>query len=244
MTVPSLFDMDGTLVDSTAGVVGAWELFKQKYPTIDVHNILSCTSKDRLASYGDKLKLRIASHGIRTVDNLRKHCGIENPEELEREAQRFEDAIVLTSKEGGRQGIVQLPGVSDALAEIAQARHQPNPAWAICTSATRAYASSALRLADIPIPDVFIAAEDVTRGKPFPDPYLLGAQRCGVRAENCVVFEDAPSGIRSGNSAGCKTVGLLTTHSRKQVEEAKPNFIVKDLSKFVHSINPTAVQIG
>jgi hypothetical protein len=38
----SLFDMDGTLVDSTAGVVGAWELFRLSYPSIDVHHILSC----------------------------------------------------------------------------------------------------------------------------------------------------------------------------------------------------------
>ena len=38
----SLFDMDGTLVDSTPGVVGAWNLFRQTYPTIDVHHILSC----------------------------------------------------------------------------------------------------------------------------------------------------------------------------------------------------------
>ena len=61
----------------------------------------------------------------------------------------------------------------------------PNPCWTICTSATRAYASSALKIAGIPIPDVFIVAEDVSRGKPFPDPYLLGAERAGVKAENC-----------------------------------------------------------
>jgi beta-phosphoglucomutase-like phosphatase (HAD superfamily) len=45
-----------------------------------------------------------------------------------------------------------------------------------------------------------------------------------------LVFEDAPSGIRSGRAAGCKTVGLLTTHSREQIESAQPDFIVKDLS--------------
>ncbi|KAG6879203.1 hypothetical protein C0992_004442 [Termitomyces sp. T32_za158] len=106
-----------------------------------------------------------------------------------REAQRFEEAIVLTSKEGGRQGIVQLPGVADALAVIAAERHLPNPAWAICTSATRTYASSALRIAGIPVPDVFVAAEDVKKGKPF----------------------------------------------RTQLEEAKPDFIVKDLSKYAFS---------
>lgn len=38
----SLFDMDGTLVDSTAGVEGAWDLFRETYPSIDVQNILSC----------------------------------------------------------------------------------------------------------------------------------------------------------------------------------------------------------
>ena len=37
----SLFDMDGTLVDSTAGVIGAWELFKEKYPQLDVTQVLS-----------------------------------------------------------------------------------------------------------------------------------------------------------------------------------------------------------
>jgi len=38
----SLFDMDGTLVDSTAGVVGAWKTFKKSYPDIDVNQILEC----------------------------------------------------------------------------------------------------------------------------------------------------------------------------------------------------------
>jgi glycerol 3-phosphatase-1 len=131
--------------------------------------------------------------------------------------------------------------------------HLPNARWAICTSATRAYATSALGLTGIPIPDVFVASEDVQQGKPFPDPYLLGAKKCDVNPENCtphpfihlvlqeltpiclpgLVFEDAPNGIRSGNAAGCKTVGLLTTHSREQIENAKPDFIVKDLTSYV-----------
>lgn len=47
------------------------------------------------------------------------------------------------------------------------------------------------------------------------------------------MFEDAPSGVRSGRAAGCKVVGLLTTHSRKQMEEAGPDILAKDLSKLV-----------
>jgi len=204
--------MDGTLVDSTTGVAGAWELFRQTYPFIDVHNILS------------------SSHGIRTVDNLRNHCGIQDPKILESEAERFESAIVSTSSKDGRQGILLLPGVTPILDEIVPGSHPPNPCWAICTSATRLYATSALSIAGIPVPDVFVTSEDVTKGKPFPDPYLLGAEKCSVKPENCIVFEDAPSGIRSGRAAGCKTIGLLTTHSREQIESAQPDFIIKDLS--------------
>jgi len=207
-----LFDMDGTLVDSTDGVVGAWELFRESYPGIDVGEILS------------------TSHGIRTVDNLKKHCNIQDPEKLEAEAERFEKAIVATSTLNGRKGIVQLPGVPRIIEELAPGRHLPSPCWAICTSATREYASSALRISGIPIPDVFIAAEDVTQGKPFPDPYLLGAKLCGVKTENCLVVEDAPSGLRSGRAAGCKTIGLLTTHTREQMLACKPDFLVQNLS--------------
>jgi len=146
------------------------------------------------------------------------------------EAERFESAIVSTSSKDGRQGILLLPGVTPILDEIVQGPHLPKPCWAICTSATRLYATSALSIAGISVPDVFVTSEDVTKGKPFPDPYLLGAEKCSVKPENCIVFEDAPSGIRSGRAAGCKTVGLLTTHSREQIESAQPDFIVKDLS--------------
>ena len=64
-----------------------------------------------------------------------------------------------------------------------------------------------------------------------PDPYILGAEKCGVKPERCLVVEDAPNGIRSGNAAGCKTLGLLTTHSPEQVAEATPDYTVKDLSR-------------
>ncbi|KIK67940.1 hypothetical protein GYMLUDRAFT_36747 [Collybiopsis luxurians FD-317 M1] len=208
----ALFDMDGTLVDSTAGVVGAWELFEQKYPNINIQDILS------------------SSHGVRTIDNLKKYCGLSDPKELESETHRFEMAIVTESTAKGRPGILKLPGVTDALDQINPGRHHPKPSWAICTSATRAYALSALANAGIDVPDAFVAAEDVIKGKPAPDPYLLGAEKCGVKPENCVVFEDAPAGVQSGKSAGCKTIGFLTTHSRTQMEAAEPDFLVPNMA--------------
>ncbi|KAI0787051.1 phosphatase [Irpex lacteus] len=208
----SLFDMDGTLVDSTAGVVDAWKLFAETYPGIDVHEILS------------------SSHGVRTVENLRIHCGIQDPEELEREAVRFEDAIVASAKKDGRQGIVALPGVHAVMDSLRPGAKGPKPVWALCTSATRSYASAALKAAGIDPPEKFVASEDVEKGKPEPDPYLLGAKLLGVDPSRCLVVEDAPAGITSGRAAGCKTLALITSHTREQVEKASPDYIVKDLS--------------
>ncbi|VDB85265.1 unnamed protein product [Peniophora sp. CBMAI 1063] len=203
-----LFDMDGTLVDSTAGVEGAWSEFAKTYPTIDVHDVLS------------------SSHGVRTVENLKRFCGITDPEELEREAQRFEQAIIDSSTASGRQGIVPLPG---ALALVSSIASEPKR-WTICTSATKAYASQALAVAGITPPETAVYAEDVEQGKPMPDPYLLGAKRLGIDPAKCLVVEDAPNGVRSGKAAGCSVLALLTTHSRASLEEGKPDWIVNDLS--------------
>lgn len=207
-----LFDMDGTLVDSTAGVVGAWETFAETYPGLNVTEILS------------------TSHGVRTVENLKKHCGITDPDELEREASRFEKEIVNSSKKNGRRGIVQLPGVREIMAELLPGRSLPKPCWAICTSATRDYAAAALEMAGVPVPEAFVVAEDVEQGKPAPDPYLLGAKKAGADPKKCLVVEDAPAGIRSGQAAGCKTLALVTSHTREQMEATKPDYLVTNLA--------------
>ncbi|KIY74222.1 HAD-like protein [Cylindrobasidium torrendii FP15055 ss-10] len=207
-----LFDMDGTLVDSTSGLEGAWNLFKKTYPQLDIRAILG------------------SSHGVRAVENIRNYCGITDIDELEREAERFDSAIVPCASEDGRPGIVLLPGVAAAFEAIGAYRFLPNPLWAICTSGSKAYANSATASAGVPVPDVFVTSEDVEQGKPAPDPYILGAKRSGVKTENCVVVEDAPNGVISGNAAGCKTIGLLTTHNKEQMEAAHPHFLVPDMS--------------
>ena len=46
------------------------------------------------------------------------------------------------------------------------------------------------------------------RGKPDPEPYLLGAAACGVHPEDCVAIEDSPTGVRSALRAGCRVVGV------------------------------------
>ncbi|KAG1755510.1 HAD-like domain-containing protein [Suillus lakei] len=204
--------MDGTLVDSTSGVIGAWETFAETYPGLDVQKILS------------------SAHGVRTVDNLKKYCGLTSEAELEKEAARFEEAIITSSKANGRKGITLLPGVRSIIDELVPGKNNPKPCWAIVTSATRAYASAALEIGGIPVPDAFVTAEDVTQGKPYPDPYILGAQKCGVSPGKCLVVEDAPSGVASGLAAGCAVIGLITSHTKEQMEAKRPTYLVENLS--------------
>ncbi len=68
--------------------------------------------------------------------------------------------------------------------------------------------------AGLPLPAVFITAEDVKTGKPAPDGYRLAAGRLGVAAQDCVVFEDAPAGIQAGEAAGAAVVVISATHQR------------------------------
>lgn len=117
-------------------------------------------------------------------------------------------------------GVVLLPGTAELLAQL------PADRWAVVTSATRRLAEARLEEAGIR-PKMLIAADDITRGKPDPEPYLLGATRLGVDPARCVVFEDAPAGLTAGRAAGMRTVALATTHQRS---ELLADVVVRDLS--------------
>jgi mannitol-1-/sugar-/sorbitol-6-phosphatase len=119
-------------------------------------------------------------------------------------------------------GIVALPGAVELLQAL------PSNHWTIVTSCTRALALIRLRAAGLPIPAKLITANDITHGKPHPEPYWSGAESLGAKAEDCVVFEDAPAGIRSGKAAGARVVALQTTERLAFLREAGADWIVKD----------------
>ncbi|MET9546245.1 HAD family hydrolase [Streptomyces sp. NPDC006627] len=117
-------------------------------------------------------------------------------------------------------GVELLPGTRELLESL------PADRWAVVTSATRVLAEA--RLAEVGIrPGLLIAADDITRGKPDPEPYLLAAEKLGVDPARCVVFEDAPAGLQAGRAAGMTTVALATTHD---AAELSADALVKDLS--------------
>jgi mannitol-1-/sugar-/sorbitol-6-phosphatase len=69
-------------------------------------------------------------------------------------------------------------------------------------------------------PAALITADDVRRGKPHPDPYLLGAERLGRDPGRCLVVEDAPQGIEAGLAAGMTVIAVTTTHAAAELDRA------------------------
>jgi sugar-phosphatase len=104
-------------------------------------------------------------------------------------------------------GIEAIVGAHDFLASL------PRERWAIVTSAPRALALARIAAAGLPMPAVLVAAEDVERGKPAPDPFLLGASKLGVPPGDCLVFEDTLAGLRSATAAGMASIVVTTTHA-------------------------------
>ncbi|MFF4688784.1 HAD family hydrolase [Streptomyces sp. NPDC001307] len=131
-------------------------------------------------------------------------------------------------------GLRLLPGTRDFLDSL------PAESWAVVTSATRRLAEARLDAVGI-LPKTLIAADDISRGKPDPEPYLLAARRLGVDPARCVVFEDAPAGLQAGRAAGMTTVALATTH---RAEELDADLVVKDLSALSALVTDGGVEIS
>jgi sugar-phosphatase len=139
-------------------------------------------------------------HGVRAEDTIRRQniAGIDVDAEV-RWVERAEIDDV--------EGVHPIDGIVDFLNAL------PEDKWAIVTSATLELASKRLAAAGIHPPKTFITAEDVTRGKPAPDPFLVAAERLGVKASDCLVFEDAPAGIAAAEAAGADVMVITATHS-------------------------------
>jgi mannitol-1-/sugar-/sorbitol-6-phosphatase len=96
--------------------------------------------------------------------------------------------------------VVAIPGARRLL------ETSPRGSWAVVTSGGRAIATARMASARLAPAVVLITSEDVERGKPFPDPYVLAAQRLKVSPQRCAVFEDAPAGIEAARAAGVATI--------------------------------------
>ena len=114
----------------------------------------------------------------------------------------------------------------------------PPARWAIVTSGSRAIATARLRAASLPVPRVMVCGEDVEAGKPSPDAYLAAAAQLKVAPSDCVVVEDAPSGIEAGRAAGMIVFAVATTHAAAELGDA--NVVLGSLSELI----PTLHKLG
>ena len=139
-------------------------------------------------------------HGVRGIDVITGLGlpGIDAHAEVE--------AILLAEIEDVG-GIEAIEGAANFLASL------PPDRWAIVTSSPRRLAIRRLEAAGLPTPAVFVTGEDVERGEPAPDCFLLAAKRLGQKIEDCLMFEDAPAGIEAAEAAGAALVVVTAAHS-------------------------------
>jgi sugar-phosphatase len=167
-----LFDMDGTLLDSSVVVERIWLSWARTHG-VDAQALLSDL------------------HGVRAEDTIGRFAGPALDVAKETES-------ILQAELGDIEGVVPIEGIGPFIARLDPAE------WAVVTSATLDLATVRLRAVNLPIPRVFITGEDVRRGKPDPEGFLLAAKRLGVPIDQCLVFEDSPAGVAAAKASGAQ----------------------------------------
>lgn len=158
--------------------------------------------------------VRVA-HGRRTLETIRLLAP-----HLDAEA----ETVRLERREANdTDGVGRVHGALELLSTL------PAQRWAVVTSGTRYLATRRLATNGLPAPAVFVTADEVTLGKPHPEPYLKGAELLGLSPQDCLVFEDAPAGIEAARAAGMSAIGVATTYPAAELTLA--HAVVRDLSQ-------------
>ena len=187
-----LFDLDGTLVDSLPVVERSWCHWADRHG-IDHQDVLNFI------------------HGKQAITSLRHFLQGRSEADIQAEFTWLEQVEATDT-----DGITALPGALELLQHLNEAEIP----WAIVTSGSVPVAHARHKAAGLPVPEVFITAEQVTRGKPEPDAFLLGAKRLGLAPEECVVVEDAAAGVLAGLNAGCHVIAVKVPADSPRLDEA------------------------
>jgi mannitol-1-/sugar-/sorbitol-6-phosphatase len=155
-----------------------------------------------------------STHGRRTVDTIRAlRPDLDPAIELKR-MEDFDEEDTL--------GLTLYPGVRDLLAELSPTQ------WSIVTSASDRVMRHRLGVLGLSLPLHIVTADHVHSGKPNPEPYQLGAAQLGLKPSDCLVIEDAPSGIRAGKAAGSSVLAVASSHRPQELHEA--DWIINSLT--------------
>lgn len=212
-----LFDMDGTIIDSTDAIKKHWHQIGRE-----------------IGVSGEEI-LR-TSHGRRSIDVL----ALLAPDRANWVyVCKAEGAIPKLYGDSA----VEIPGSRQILDELEKA----GAPWAIVTSGTKPLVTGWLDVMKLAFPKYMVTAEQVANGKPDPEAYRKGAASLGKggQGKDLLVLEDAPAGVRSGKAAGFKVVALATTHDISTLQAAGADWIVKDMRsvRFVKYDGKVSVEI-
>lgn len=167
------------------------------------------------------------AHGRRAIESVR----LLRPDLNDRD----ELAWLVDTEVADTVGVKKLDGVERILASL------PANCWTVVTSATEQLAITRMRHAGIPVPTHLVTADMVPHGKPDPAPYLMGAKLLGLRPEDCLVIEDAASGVAAGHGAGCKVLATLFSHSLESLSAA--DWIVRSLEEVKVSVPKELIEV-
>lgn len=204
----AIFDHDGVLVDSLNLHTQGWlELGRREGLPITaglIHETFGMTNPD--------IFRRLLGDGLDATDLARYG-------DLKEESYRAIARGRITLMDGVRELLDALTAASFRLA-IGSSGVRPNLDLTVteCGLAGQFAAIASL--------------EDIRRGKPDPEVFLVAASRAGVSPARSVVFEDAPVGIRAARSAGMIAVGVGTTHPLASLTAAGADLVVQDLVGF------------
>jgi sugar-phosphatase len=166
-------------------------------------------------------------HGRRTIEALQMLA----PQlDIKAEADEIEAGITLK-----KDGTVAISGAQQLLKTL------PLDRWCVVTSGLKKFAKIRLKDAGLPVPNILVSAEDVTNGKPNPEPYLKGAKLAGKIPAECLVIEDAIAGIKSAHAGGMKAIGITTTFSAVELHEA--DAVIQTLSQVQVTLREGKLQI-
>jgi mannitol-1-/sugar-/sorbitol-6-phosphatase len=146
------------------------------------------------------------SHGMRTVDTVRMFAP---------EIDFVSEAVELEEMES-----LDTEGVEAIAGAVAMTGALPAESWAVATSGTRSMAARRIAQTGLAKPCVLATADDVKKGKPHPEVFLLAASRLGVEPQRCIVIEDAPAGIAGARAAGMRVIAVATTHAPDKLSAA------------------------
>lgn len=145
------------------------------------------------------------AHGRRTIDTVRlvaPHLAAD-----------AEVAALAATEEHETDGVYEVPGARDLLHAL------PRNTWAVITAGVKPVASLRISHTGLPEPEVLVTAEDLERGKPDPEGFLMAAGRLGASPRDCIVVEDSPAGLEAAHRAGMQAIAMATTHASEQLQQ-------------------------